>query len=494
MEKIVRQRSLYEINVRVWLRNFDKNGKKATLSDVPNSYWDYLADLGIENVWLMGVWKTPEAAIKKYCFEPFLIDEYKKALKDFTYKDVSGSPYSIEDYIVSEKIGGENELVELKKTLNKRGMNLILDFIPNHFSAESSLVVKHPEIFLKTNEHIFKEDPYTFFKPEGASYFIAHGRDPFFPAWTDTAQINYFEPEARNFMINRLKRITELADGVRCDMAMLMLNNVFRNTWGIVLSDAGYHTPDTEFWQEAIHSIKNQNPNFLFIAEAYWDLEWQLQQLGFDYTYDKSLMDRLKNNDAGSIRDHLRAEEDYQLKSVRFIENHDEPRAINYLGYDKSKAAAIIISTIQGMRFYFDGQFEGERTKLPVQLGRKPKEKPIDSLKNFYEKLLRIVKNPIFKYGDWRLITPEPAWENDYSYINIIAFLRSFENQYRLVVVNYSTEISAARLKFEPPEGMEEIILTDLLTNEKYKRNTFEIFDLGLYVKLSPFQSHLFAF
>ncbi len=494
MEKIIRQRSLYEINTRVWLRKFDKGNKKATLKDVPAKYWDELAELGIENVWLMGVWETPQSAIKKYCFEPFLIDEYKKALKDFTYKDVIGSPYSIEDYSVAEALGGKEELLQTKEELNKRGINLILDFIPNHFSAESSLLKTHPEVFLKTNEANFKEDPYTFFKPAGSAEYFAHGRDPFFPAWNDTAQVNYFEPEARKFMLERLQAVADISDGVRCDMAMLSLNNVFKNTWGKVLTDAHYETPKNEFWSEAISAVKSRKHEFLFIAEAYWDLEWQLQQLGFDYTYDKTLMDRLKGAFADAIRDHLRADENYQLKSVRFIENHDEPRAINYLGYDKSKAAAIIISTIQGMRFYFDGQFEGERVKLPVQLGRKPIEKPIDSLKKFYVKLLKIVKDPIFKYGDWELLIPSTAWEGDFTFKNIIAYMRSYNRQYRLIVVNYSTEISAARLRFEPPAGMRELVLTDLLNNEKYKRNTAEIRNEGLYVKLSPFQSHFFAF
>ncbi len=494
MRKIVRQRSIYEINTRVWLRNFDRNGRRATLKDVPHGYWDKFVELGIENIWLMGVWRTPESAIKKYCFEPFLIEEYKKALKDFTYKDVIGSPYSIDDYEVSEFVGGHAELLEVKKALNERGINLVLDFIPNHFSAESSLIKLRPEVFLKTDEANFKEDPYTFFKVGNLEGYFAHGRDPFYPAWRDTAQVNYFEPSARKFMINRLKKVAEISDGVRCDMAMLSLNNVFKNTWGKVLTDAGYSVPEKEFWTEAISAIKSEKEDFLFIAEAYWDLEWQLQQLGFDYTYDKSLMDRLKGAYADAIRDHLRAEEDYQLKSVRFIENHDEPRAINYLGYDKSKAAAIIISTVQGMRFYFDGQFEGERVKLPVQLGRKPKEKPISSLQKFYEKLLKIVKDPVFKFGDWQLIHPATAWEGDPTYRNIIAYLRKYENQFRLVVINYSTEISMARLQFEPPSGMNEIVLTDLLNNEKYKRSTAEIRNEGLYVKLSPFQSHLFAF
>ncbi len=491
----VKNRSLYEINTRVWLRNFDSEGKQATLADVPLSYWEQFVNWGIENIWLMGIWETPRSTIRNYCLEPFLLDEYKAALKDFTALDVIGSPYSIEDYRINPAIGTKDDLLTLKSHLNSLGINLILDFVSNHFSADSSLVKKHPEIFLTANHDIFIEDPYTFFNVgEDHEKYFAHGRDPFYPAWRDTVQINYFSDEARRFMINRLNQVSELCDGVRADMAMLSLNNVFKNTWGRVLTEGNFSPPDTEFWKDAIDSVKSKKENFIFIAEAYWDLEWQLQKLGFDYTYDKRLMDRLKGTFVPSIIEHLEAEEDYQIKSVRFIENHDEPRAAHYLGIDKSKAAAVLISTLMGMRFYFDGQFIGEKVRLPVQLGRKPIEKPNESLSLFYEKLLHITKSEIFKYGDWTLLRPKSSWETDDSFKNIISYIWMYNNHYRLVVINYSEKVASARINFETPVGMIEIILTDLLNNKKYARNSSEIRNEGLYVQLGPFKSHIFAF
>jgi glycosidase len=491
----VKNRSLYEINTRVWLRNFDIEGKKALLSDVPLTYWEQFVNWGIENIWLMGVWETPYSTIRNYCLEPFLLDNYKAALKDFTALDVIGSPYSIEDYRISPMVGTKDDLLKLKAHLNSLGINLILDFVSNHFSADSTLVKTDPEIFLTANHEIFIEDPYTFFTA-GDNYekYFAHGRDPFYPAWRDTVQVNYFSDEARSFMINRLNQVAELCDGVRVDMAMLSLNNVFRNTWGRVLTKGNFSDPETEFWKEAIDSVKSKKQSFIFIAEAYWDLEWQLQKLGFDYTYDKRLMDRLKGTFVPSIIEHLEAEEDYQIKSVRFIENHDEPRAAHYLGIDKSKAAAILISTLMGMRFYFDGQFNGEKVRLPVQLGRKPLEKPNESLRLFYEKLLNIAKSEIFKYGDWQILRTKPSWETDPTFKNIISYIWNYNNQYRLVVINYSEKVSSARINFDTPQGMREIMLTDLLNNKKYARNSVEIRNEGLYVQLGPFQSHIFAF
>ena len=61
--------------------------------------------------------------------------------------------------------------------------------------------------------------------------FIACGRDPFFPPWRDVAQLNYFNPATREAMIGVLTTIAQHCDGVRCDMAMLVLNDVFAQTW-----------------------------------------------------------------------------------------------------------------------------------------------------------------------------------------------------------------------------------------------------------------------
>ena len=77
----------------------------------------------------------------------------------------------------------------------------------------------------------------------------------------------------------------------------------------------------------ATKTVREKNPGFLFMAEVYWDLEWTLQQQGFDYTYDKRLYDRLREGHAEPIREHFYAEPDYQVKLARFLENHDEPRA-----------------------------------------------------------------------------------------------------------------------------------------------------------------------
>jgi len=484
--------SLYEINTRVWLRRFDTETKTATLSDVPLVYWTELAQKGINYIWLMGIWEPCRNSIKKYCFSKGLINEYRLALPDWKDEDVIGSPFAINKYEVNGKIGSKSELLDLKSTLNRLGLKLILDFIPNHFNSESVLLKTCPELFLQATEKHYKNDKSTYFRdPFDRDIYFAHGRDPYFPAWTDTAQVNYFNEAARNFMTTSLVDLTAMCDGVRCDVAMLMLNDIFAATWSDVLKFHNLDIPANEFWDKAIDAVKQVDNDFIFIAEVYWDLEWRLQKLGFDFTYDKKLTDRLKVENAHNIREHLLADYEYQNKSVRFLENHDEDRIIHSVGNAKSKAAAVVTSTLKGMRFYHDGQFEGKRVKLPVQLGREPHEEVNHGTLRFYEKLLNITNSEVFIKGEWKLLQALPSGQSDQSYKNILAWEWSFEKTLCVVIVNYSDNISYCRLRINFHTDSKELLIHDLLNDETYNRSADELTSVGLFVKLAPYLSHI---
>jgi hypothetical protein len=488
--------NLYEINTRVWLRTFDTENRRATLDDVPDAYWKELAEKGMDYIWLMGVWKICESTIEKYCLkEGPTKDSFRETLKDFQTSDLIGSPYAVDRYEVNPIVGTQESLLKTKSVLNQMGMKLLLDFVPNHFSADSSLVQTDPYIFLEANADFFRRDPYTFYKPlETSERVFAHGRDPFFPAWEDTVQVNYFHPDARRFMIKTLTDLTRLCDGVRCDVAMLMLNDVFKNTWQHLLLETNFKPPADEFWKTAIESVKAVRPDFIFIAEVYWDKEWELQQLGFDYTYDKRLTDRLKEGNIKAVRDHLLAEQDFQTKLLRFLENHDEERAVTAFGEDRSKAAAVITGTLQGMRFYHDGQFEGKRIRVPVQLGRAPEEPINEHIAGFYEKLLNIVNHGIFKKGRWSLLDIFPAYDGDASYHNILGWTWKYQSERRIVLVNYADGISTCRIKPDTDGCPDAFELADILNGETYLRSVQEARDPGIYIELKNYKSHIFAY
>lgn len=486
---------LYEINYRVWHRKRygDKSNKK--ICDMPEDFIEQLIDKGIDALWLMGVWKTNLNSVAKYCFEPALIHSYKKALKDFSPQDVIGSPYAIEEYSLNPEFGENQDLISLKNKLNSKGLRLILDFVPNHFAAETHLINTNPEIFLEVDKSLYEKDKYTYYEPENApNKFFAHGRDPFFPPWLDTIQVNFFSKEARKFLINELKKISRLCDGVRCDMAMLALNNVFKNTWCSSIKNLNCEQPELEFWFEAIQEVKKENKDFIFIGEVYWDLEYDLQQLGFDYVYDKRLYDRLRISEVNLILSHLQADINYQKKLVRFIENHDEERAVAAFGKDKSYAAAVIIGGLPGMKLFYDGQFEGKKIKLPVQLIREPIEHECFKTSEFYQNLLSLYKQKIFREGQWRLLSVEPSWHNNVTYKNFIAYQRQIEDKKAVVITNYSELTSQCRLKLDLFNHGETIELNDILNKVKYLRSAEEIHHIGLYVELRPYASHIFLY
>ena len=482
---------IYEINTRVWIKQFGADSK---LFDIPDDFIKRLSDWGIDALWFMGIWKNNPETVEEYCFEPSLVANYNNSLPDWNKNDVIGSPYSIDNYEVNPTLGTKEDLLNLKQKLNDSGIKLVLDFVPNHFSSYSNLLETNPGIFLPADHALFRSDGYTFFQsPYDQEKYFAHGRDPLFPPWKDTVQINFFGKEARNFFVEIFKDLTKLCDGVRCDMAMLPLTNVFYNTWVGVLKKYGIEKPDTEFWTEIISSVKKHKKDFFFIAEAYWDLEWNLQQLGFDYTYDKRLTDRLGSADLRVIKDHLTASIEFQKKSVRFIENHDEERAAGHFGKDKSLSAATLISTIPGMILYHDGQFEGRKIKLPVQLGRLPDEKFDKRIFNYYKKLLEITRSDVFRKGEWKMVECFPVSPNDYTNENLFACEWHYKQTVKIVAVNYSGNTARCRLKINISSDKTTVTLFDELNGVNYKREISEITGIGLFVELKAFSSHIFS-
>jgi hypothetical protein len=485
---------VYEINTRVWLRRFKPSGHPVTLNDVPQQVWQDLSDKGMHFVWLMGIWKTHPETVRKYCFSEDLVKAYTHAMPDWQREDIIGSPYAIDDYIVNPDFGGEDSLNRLRKKLHRHGIRLMLDFVPNHFSALSNLIDQHPGIFLEGNQAIAREDPQTFYKPDKTDRIFAHGRDPYFPAWTDTIQVNYMCRDARDFMTKKLLHIAGMCDAVRCDMSMLVLNDIFRNTWGGVLSQMRTDLMENEFWPQAISTVKTHFPDFTFVAEAYWGKEWALQEMGFDFSYDKVLTDLIRKGKADEIRIHLADSASRQPHAVHFLENHDEERAMSALGKDKSFAGAVLTSTLPGMRLYYDGQFEGRFVRLPLQLGREPVEPVLKDVLSFYEHLLSIVKESVFMNGAWKLLEPEPQHADDRTYNNVLAWAWHHENNRRLVVSNFSDITSRCRVRLEVTHDVHQVEFCDLVQDKIFTIPKAEIESTGMRIELQPYQNYIFRF
>jgi hypothetical protein len=479
---------LYEFATWPWLERLSAEaGKPLTLASVPDAEWERLKSLGFDLVYLMGVWRRSPLGRQIARSEPRLFDGYDRALPGWSLADVVGSPFCIADYSPDPRIGTWNDLDALRTNLRARGMGLVLDFVPNHTAFDHPWVASHPERYVTASAERFRAAPAEFRLVEAAECapcYVACGRDPNFPAWTDVAQLNYFEPDTRAAMIAQLQEIAEHCDAVRCDMAMLVLNDVFARTWGAF----GGPGPQTEFWTEAREAV----PDLMLIAEAYWDLEWRLQELGFAYTYDKRLYDRLAHESSGAVRDHLRAATDYQKRSARFLENHDEPRSYDVFGPGRIEAAAAVCATVPGMRFYYDGQLEGRTRLSPVQLGRWAEEPEAPGLPEFYARLLKAADDPVCHEADWALL--DVAEAGDPSYAQLIAFRWARDGRLRVIVSNPgdTTAQGHVLLGDDLPAAASNLVFDDLLTDTRYEQDRAALRQRGLYVRLAPGKAHVF--
>ncbi len=489
MATMPRYPSLFQINTRVWLQRLSREaGKPITLADIDDTTIDGFAERGFDWIWLLSVWPIGAAGRAVSRGNPQWRAEFAAILPDLTEDDICGSGFAITAYTASEALGGERALAQFREELAKREIKLMLDFVPNHTAPDHRWVRTHPEYYIEGSEEALADAPQNYLRvvTDRGPKILAHGRDPNFPGWPDTLQLNYGSPELQRARIDELNAIAGKCDGVRCDMAMLLLPEIFQRSWGI--------TPEP-FWPKATAAVHERYPAFTFMAEVYWDLEWTLQQQGFDYCYDKRLYDRLREGHVRPIRDHLLAGLDYQDKLARFLENHDEPRAASEFPWSQHQAAAIITFLSPGLRFFHQGQFEGARVRVPTHLCRGPAEPVNPEAAAFYARLLQVLKTGAFRDGAWSQIQPHPAWSGNWTSDGFVAYAWAGEDGSRhLVVVNYAGNQGQCRLQLLFPELRgKQVRLTDVIGTEVYDRDGSELVDRGLYIDHSPWHFNVFA-
>ncbi len=484
---------LYEINTRCWLRELsDRLHRKVTLADVPEEELVGWRRLGFTQIWLMGVWTTGPRGRDLALTEPGLRRAYDEALPGWCQGDVAGSPYSIAAYEVPAAMGGDAGLAEFRNRLHALGLKLILDFVPNHLGCDHPWTVERPGLFVQSPteaEGLFAVDTATSIR------WLAHGKDPHFAPWTDTAQLDYRRAETRIAMLELLLGIAARCDGVRCDMAMLLLNDVFAKTWAHLPSES--ESPETEFWAEAIPAVKARQPDFLFLAEVYWGLESRMQSLGFDYTYDKHLYDDLIwSNGIWAQRRLLESPLEFVAAGAHFLENHDERRVAEALALEQHGAAALVILGLPGLRFLHDGQLTGARVKIPVQLCRRLVEPPVLEIQRLYERILAALPKASVGKGKATLLAPRPAWTENPSGQNFILVLwQSQPEEFALVAVNLAPHRSQCYAALGLPNlASRNWSMCDLLGTERYERFGNDLQSQGLFLDLPAYGAQLFVF
>ena len=496
MAHIMTDPFVYEINTRCWLRELaareDGKSGRVGLGSVPDAEVERWRTFGFTHIWLMGVWPTGPrsraAALENESFRRSLTD----TMSDWKEEDVPGSPFAVADYRVARELGGELELQKFRKQLHSHGLRLLLDFVPNHLGLDHPWVIERPELFVQVPDPA----PETFrTETPSGDRWLAHGKDPNFPAWIDTAQLDHRRADTRAALIELLQSVAMLCDGVRCDMAMLLLNEVFAKTWEKFPCPTA--ETEREFWADAIQVVKRAHPEFLFLGEVYWDLEARLQSLGFDYTYDKRLYDYLVYRNVAEVQRHLfGVTPEFVKASAHFLENHDEPRIASILSLPEHRAAALLTVGLPGLRLVHEGQLTGARIKVPVQLARRPMEPAQPEIVAFYQQLLVALRSTVVGTGRGEIVKPRQAWpDNPTACYFVVVQWQSQPDCFDLVVVNVAPHRSQC---FAPLtiEGLAQRNwrMKDFLGSEEHQRFGEDLQEQGLYLDLPEHGAQLFHF
>ena len=479
---------LYQIHTALELKNRSRQlGRQATFDDLPDAWLAELAASGFNWLYLLGVWQTGQVGLQLARRDLHLLAEYQQVLPDISQSDICSSCFAITGYTVPLEWGAEPALQRLRQRLSRHGLRLMLDFIPNHTAVDHPWSTAHPDFYITGKAKDLKHMPRTHVRLQTptSAVILAHGRDPYFPAWADTLQLNYGNPALQAAMRSELLKAAALCDGLRCDMAMLVTPEIFQRTWNVL---------SQPFWPQALASVKAVYPDFTFLAEVYWDLEATLLEQGFDFAYDKRLYDTLRNQHAHPLRDYLSADPGYQSHLARFLENHDEARAAKVFPPAVHQAAALAAYFAPGMRFFHQGQLEGRQLRQPIQLCRQPDE-PVDAiLQAFYHKLLQALQISGAQPGSWQLLTPASAWEGNWTWDGFIAYAwQDADAKHWLAVVNYSPHQSQCYLRLPLPALRSYACrLRDWFSVATYDRSGDELVDKGLFLDLPEWGYHLF--
>lgn len=500
---------LYEINTRCWLRELsERAGHAVTLANVPQDEFAEWQRLGFTHLWLMGVWTSGPRARECALSDHGLRATYEEALPGFRDEDVGPSPYAIAEYRVRADLGGDEGLQAFRRNLHAHGLKLLLDFVPNHVGLDHPWLTQRPELFVQSVNRC----PGTFAQqtPAGLRWF-AHGKDPNWGAWSDTAQLDYRSATTRAALIEVLKSVAERCDGVRCDMAMLVLNEVCERTWKEFPRVQSAHParagetqraepglcPPIEFWQVASSATKQTHPEFILLAEVYWGMEERLQKLGFDYTYDKVLYDALVARDGAGVQRRLSERPaEAVAKDAHFLENHDERRAAAMLSPAEERAAALVSLGLPGMRFLHEGQLSGAQRRVPVQLLRRSAEPVQAELRQAYERMLTTLQTTAVGQGKGELLKPRSAWPGNPTFENFVLVQWQAKGpEFDLVVVNPAPHrgqcyapLTVSGLKAH------NWTMKDRLGDEQYVRWGDNLQDQGLYLDVPPHGAQLFHF
>ena len=290
--------SIYQLNTRVLLQERGVAlGRPATLDDLEDRFLDDIAARGSSGSGPSASGRRGRRGGRSPARTPSWSRSAGACCPICKDEDICGSPFAIVAYETNHDFGGDKALAHLRERLARRNLKLLLDFVPNHTAPDHPWVTKHPEYYIQGSEDDLARQPQNYARvkqrrgrrrssPTGAIPTSTAGRTPSSSTTATPAFARRASPSSARSPI----AATASAATWRCCCS----RRSSRRPGATARCPADGSPPkDNPFWPEAIAAIKRRHPEFMFVAEVYWDMEWELQQAGFDYTYDKRLYDRL---------------------------------------------------------------------------------------------------------------------------------------------------------------------------------------------------------
>ena len=254
-------------------------------------------------------------------------------------KGTLGSPYAISDYrAINPELGDERSFRILVDRAHALGMNVMIDVVYNHTSRDSRLLHEHPEWFMRDARG----------NPAGKV-----------DDWSDVYDLDYSHKGLWDYQIATLGKWVDCGvDGFRCDVAPL----VPLDFWITARDRLAQAQPRELIWlaesvdKSFIKSLRGQG----FIAHSDPELH-----TAFDLTYDYDGFEYLRGTMQGlrpprDYLNHLYIQETlYPAGAVkmRFIENHDNPRAAGVVGSGRSLLNwTVFYSLLPGATLVYAGQ------------------------------------------------------------------------------------------------------------------------------------------
>jgi len=393
-------------NAYVWLHQLSEHYQRpvGSLADIPDEELNTLSSRGFTALWLIGIWERSNAS---------------QRIKQMTGNiEAAASAYSLRAYRIADDLGGDEAYQNLKDRASRRGIRLACDMVPNHMGIDSEWVAEHPDWFISCDHppfpaysfsgenlsgdpriSVFIEDGYwnksdaaVVFKrvdnATGHESYIYHGNDGTHLPWNDTAQLNYLLPHVREAAIQTILHVVKMFPIVRFDAAMTLAKKHFHRLWfpepgsgGDIPSRSQYGIPKpsfdelfpTEFWRDVVDRVREEVPDALLLAEAFWLMEgYFVRTLGMHRVYNSAFMNMLRNEENAKYRESIRnvLEFDPRIleRHVNFMSNPDEETATAQFGNDdKYFGTCVVMATMPGLPMFGHGQIEGYSEKYGME-------------------------------------------------------------------------------------------------------------------------------